>query len=630
MCGIVGVISKEASPLSIIQSMNNTLVHRGPDGEGYLIGGAHETDIPLSKYDVVDSPIPFAFGHRRLAIIDLSERGHQPMCYRGRYWIVYNGEVYNHIELREELEALGYTFHSRTDTEVIMAAYDAWGVYCLDRFNGEWAFVLYDSGTNEIFVSRDRFGIKPLYYYQDERNFIFGSEIKALLKHPAVPRKPNIEYCKLFLKEGSKEHLRMTAFEDIYRFDRASFLKCRIDEIFRPFKETKFWSIKPNLSNEPYDEAKASEYAERYYHLLEDAVRLRLRADVRVGSALSGGLDSSSVVYLINRQLRAAGCEDKQEAFSSVYRTPGSERCDESRYIDEVAQYLHVHSNQIEPRIEDIIDEHRRYVYYLDTPATNTLMSSWHTYKLTKSCDVKVTLDGQGADEQLAGYLGYLSYYFSSVPLRTLIREAPCYIQIPNALPYVIIGSLLNLSRRLLGEKLIVSMLSRLGKKFEYTPVNQKLIEDLTCSLETLFHWADRGSMAFSIESRMPFMDHRLVEFLAAVPAAYKLHGGWTKYIARRAFDGKLPDTICWRRDKMGWPIPEKFWFKGRLQEHLMRTLKESKFISVLDMDFSNMSNTKIVDHYPFEFLLRCYILDVWHSVFWEEDDSIPAKLPGA
>ena len=296
-------------------------------------------------YDVVDSPIPFAFGHRRLAILDLSEQGHQPMCYRGRYWIVYNGEVYNHIELRAELEALGYTFSSRTDTEVIMASYDAWGVDCLNRFNGEWVFVLYDSKREELFISRDRFGIKPLYYYQDDQHFIFGSEIKALLKHPAVPKEPNTKYCKLFLKEGSKEHLRETAFVGIYRFECASFLKCRIEEIFQPFKETRFWSVQPNLSDEPYDEAKAYECAERYYNLLEDAVRLRLRADVKVGSALSGGLDSSSVVYLVNRQLKTAGCEVQQETFSSVYRTPGSEYCDESHYIDEVARSLDVRSN---------------------------------------------------------------------------------------------------------------------------------------------------------------------------------------------------------------------------------------------------------------------------------------------
>lgn len=626
MCGIVGVISKQAFPASFIQSMNNTLIHRGPDCEGYLLGGTHEFDINSPQCNIIDSPIPFAFGHRRLAILDLSEQGNQPMCYRGRYWIIYNGEVYNHVEIREELETLGYTFRSQTDTEVIMASYDAWGVDCLNRFNGMWAFALYDSKTEEIFISRDRFGVKPLYYYQDNQHFIFGSEIKALLKHPAVTKEPNIEYCKMFLKKGSEDHLRETAFEEIYRFECASFLKCRIEEIFHSFKETTFWSIQPNLSNESYNEAKASEYAERYYNLLEDAVRLRLRSDVKIGSALSGGLDSSSVAYLVNQQLKAVGCGDKQETFSSVYRTTGSEYCDESYYIDEVARFLDVRSSTIEPKVEDIIEEHRKFVYYLDTPASNTVMSSWHTYKLTRACGVKVTLDGQGADEQLVGYLDYIINYFSIVPLGTLIREVPLYRQIPNASSFIVRGSILNLSRCLLGEKISLSILDRLGKKFSYIPVNQRMSDDLILSLGTLFHWADRGSMAFSIESRMPFMDYRLVEFLAMVPATYKLHGGWTKYLARKAFDGKLPENVCWRRDKMGWPIPEEFWFKGKLKEHFIRALKNSEFLLRVGVDFSNVSEIEIFNRYSFEFLLRCYVLEIWYSVFWERDAYIPVN----
>lgn len=619
MSGIVGVISKQVPLVYVIQSMNNTLIHRGPDGEGYLLGGAPEPDVDLPGCDLVYSPIPFAFGYRHLAILDLSEQDHQPMCYRDRYWIVYDGRVYNYIELREELEALGYTFSSQTDTEVIMASYDAWGIDCLNRFNGEWAFVLYDSETEELFISRDRFGIKPLYYYLDDQHLIFGSEIKALLKHPAVTREPNIEYCKLFLREGAKDHLRETAFKDIYRFESAGFLKCKIGDILQPFKETTFWSIQPNLSNEPYDEAKASEYAEQYYNLLDDAVRLRLRADVRVGSALSGGLDSSSVTYLVNQHLKAAGREGQQETFSSVYRTPGSEHCDESRYIDEVARFLGIRSNTIEPRVEDIIDEHRRFVYHLDTPATNTVMSSWYTYKLTKACGVTVTLDGQGADEQLGGYLRYLLNYFSTAPLGTLIQEASLYRQTPNTSSRITHGPILNLSRCLLGERLSLAILGRLGKKFRYTPANQQMSDDLILSLGTFFHWADRGSTAFSIESRMPFMDHRLVEFLAAVPAAYKLHGGWTKYLARKAFDGKLPENICWRRDKMGWPIPEEFWFRGDLKEHFERTIIRSRFVSHCGIDLSGLNKENMFKEYPFAILLRFYILETWHSVFWDE-----------
>ena len=623
MCGIVGILSKNITKTSVIKSMNDSIIHRGPNDEGYLLGGAHENDAQLPKCVLTDCPRSLAFGHRRLAIIDLSPLGHQPMSYLDRYWIVYNGEVYNHIELREKLETLGYTFKSHSDTEVIMASYDAWGTECLNRFNGMWAFVIYDKKEEQLFISRDRFGIKPLYYYQDNKNFIFASEIKALLRHSAVPREPNIDYCKMYLKEGSKEFLKETAFKKIYRFDNACFLQCSVEEIFQPFIENRFWCVEPNLSNELYNEEKAREYTKQYYSLLNDAVRLRLRADVKVGSALSGGLDSSSVVYLINQQLKAQGKEEKQETFSSVYKTHGTEHCDESGFIDDVAKFLDVKSNQIEPRIEDVIEEHRKFVYYLDTPASNTVMSSWHTYKLTKDREVTVTLDGQGADEQLAGYLPYMLNYFANIPLSTLVREIPLYWQIPGAVQHLVHGSLLNISRNLLGRKITFSLLAFIGKQFNFHPLNLKLSEDMEMSLINYFHWADRGSMAFSIESRMPFMDYRLVEFLAMIPATYKIHGGWTKFIARNAFNQYLPDSVCWRKDKMGWPIPEEFWFRGKLKDHFIGTLKNAGFLSNCGVHISGMSEKELFDCHSFKFLLRCYVLETWYSVFWQERYSM-------
>jgi len=617
MCGIVGILSKNKIKTSVIKSMNDTIIHRGPDDEGYLIAGTYEDDVVFSKCDFTNCLYSLAFGHRRLAIIDLTPLGHQPMSFLDRYWIVYNGEVYNYIELRKELETLGYTFSSNSDTEVIMACYDAWGTDCLNRLNGMWAFVMYDRVKERVFISCDRFGIKPLYYYQDRENFIFASEIKALLKHPSVDKLPNIGYCKIFLNEGPKEFLRETAFKDIYQFDNACFLECDIEKLFQPFEEIKYWSIKSNFSYEPYDDEKAQKYIEQYYDLLSDAVRLRLRADVKVGSALSGGLDSSSVVYLINQQLKEQGQEQLQETFSSVYKTHGTEHCDESNFINKIAGDLNVKSNQIEPQLEDVIEEFRNFIYFLDTPSANTLMSSWHTYKLTKACDVTVTLDGQGADEQLAGYLQYLLYYFTNVPFSAMLREIPIYWNIPGASKLLIYSIFLNISRNLVGEKGTLTILDLMGKHFDFVPLNQKLSDDLELSLETLFHWADRGSMAFSVESRMPFMDYRLVEFLATIPANYKIHGGWTKFIARRAFNQRLPDVICWRKDKMGWPIPEEFWFKGSLKEHFIKTLKNAKFLSQCGIHFSNIKEKDFFNKYSFTFLLKCYVMETWYTVFW-------------
>jgi len=582
-----------------LEKMTDTLIHRGPDGSGYYYGCG------------------FAFGHRRLAIVDLSEAGHQPMEYMRRYVITYNGEVYNHIEIRQELEAKGYIFKSRTDTEVIMAAYDCWGVDCLNRFNGMFAFVIYDREKDLLFISRDRFGVKPLYYYQNEHHFIFASEIKALLEHPAVPRKPNLAYCKEFLRSGPKEHLRETAFEEIFRFDNASYLECSAQKLFGNFQEKRFWKVRPNLSAEPFDFQKAEVLAEQYKQLLSDAVRLRLRADVKVGSALSGGLDSSSVVWLINQQLKAQGKEEKQETFSSVYKTPGTEDCDESRFIESLAQAVMVKSNQIEPKAEDILEEHKKFTYYLDTPAANTLMSSWHTYKLTKACGVTVTLDGQGADEQLAGYLLYLKYHIANANWATVFKEISSFLHVPGATKYLMQGFVAKVLRTILGQGLSLWLFRAMGKKFSFRPLNEKLIEDLELSLETLFHYADRGSMAFSVESRMPFMDYRLVEFLASVPAAYKLRGGWMKYLARIAFNDALPQNICWRKDKMGWPIPEAYWFREVYAKHFVNTIKKSFIIATLDRDIQVKLSQKNLNNIRFDYLTRCYVLSVWYEVFW-------------
>jgi asparagine synthase (glutamine-hydrolysing) len=439
MCGIVGIIIKtrieKKSIKDIIEKMNNTLIHRGPDGEGYYYGDN------------------FVFAHRRLAIVDLSDAGKQPMEYINRYIITYNGEIYNYIELKKELESHGYKFKSHTDTEVIMASYDFWGIECLKKFNGMWAFVIYDKEKEKFFISRDRFGKKPLYYYKDDEIFIFSSEIKAILAHPKVETKPNFAFLKSYLKLGCREFLKETAFENIYRFDFAHYFEGGNEEIFHDFKLNRFWDIKPNLSKEKFDPRKAKEYAERYYNLLEDAVRIRLRADVKIGSALSGGLDSSSVVYIINKLLKEQKKEELQETFSSVYKSEGTEYCDESQFINTLAQKLNVKSNQIEPKEEEIPNEIEKMIWHLENPQENSLMSSWHTYKLISSTDVKVVLNGQGADEQLAGYLGYIQNYLPSLSLVDLIKESLALLKIKDSWRYVLKGFLIGLYRIIFGDK---------------------------------------------------------------------------------------------------------------------------------------------------------------------------------
>lgn len=621
MCGIVGIVSKNIIKKSTLKNMNDLINHRGPNDEGFLFINKHDKDIDIENSIVVEnnkSKSNFAFSHKRLSIVDTSSLGHQPMEYLDRYWIIYNGEIYNHVEIREDLKKEGYEFKSKTDTEMIMAAYDYWGVSCQNKFNGMWAFTLYDSKKDELFISRDRFGIKPLYYYSDENIFIFASEIKSILEHDDIKVKPNLDYLKKYLESGPNEYSKETSFQNIYRFPNSSYVKLSSEKLYSFFEIKKYWDFTSNTEIPKFSKDEAKKYAERYYELLKDSVRLRLRADVKVGSALSGGLDSSSIVYLINQILKEQGKEELQETFSCVYKTEGTTDCDESEYINLLAKSLNVNSNQIEPKIDNIIQEHSSLIYIMENPPESTCMSGWHTFKKVGSTNVTVTLDGQGADEQMAGYLMYLIPYFASQHLLNIYKEYKSFSIIPGTKKLIYQGIVINLTSKIIGRKNTTKLIKKIiGKDFTFN-LNEQLKKDIMTRLLNLIHYSDRVSMGYSIESRMPFMDYRLVEFLASVPVTYKLHNGWTKYIARLAFDGKLPDEVTWRKDKMGWPIPENFWFRGKLRNWFKNEVDSSNFIKKLDKKLNIHeeldSNKHIVK------LIRYLNIAVWYKTFFKED----------
>ncbi len=621
MCGITGVVSNNSIDLSSIQKMNTKLLHRGPDSYGYLCTketiNTHVTDkmYYLKHYNHAN----FAFGHRRLAIHDVSSDGDQPMSYRDRYWIVFNGEIFNFIELKVELEEKGYLFNSSTDTEIIMAAYDYWGVDCLNKFNGDWVFVLVDLYKNKIFISRDRFGVKPLYYFAKPGLFVFGSEIKAILEHPEVTKEPNIDYLMDFVKNGQNEYSKETAFKDIYRFDFASY----VEEDLRSFLHRdnlnfkKFWALTANLSAEPLNEKKLEEYAKQYYAMLEQSVKIRLRSDVKIGMSLSGGLDSSSILYLINEQ-QGKDVTQKMEAFSSVYQTPGTQDCDESVLISEIATLLDVKSNQTEPKEEDVPAEHRKMIYYLDTPPDSTLMSSWYTAKLESEYGIRVTLSGEGADEQLAGYLRYITYYFSNIRLRDILKNYRAFKSISGVQIYLWTGIVANCAKRLFGKNITQSLYKKTRRKEQiFTPVNEKLKQDIFGCLVTLHHVDERAFMAHSIELRAPFMDYLLVEFLASLPVTYKLARGWTKYLARYSFDGLLPKTINWNKIKKGWPVPESYWFQGKLKSWLDNTIETSAFLKQHQF-YSTYKSNKV----SLVLKIRLLNIAIWHDVFFNNKED--------
>jgi asparagine synthase (glutamine-hydrolysing) len=603
MCGITGIISKNPTIINNfnrdIKVMTDTLIHRGPDGEGFFFNEN------------------VAFGHTRLSIIDLSENAKQPMFYLNKYVITYNGEIFNYLEIRKMLAAVGYQFKSSSDTEVILAAFDHWGTGCLKKFNGMWAFVIYDLINRKVFISRDRFGIKPLYYYKDKENFIFASEIKAIIKHPVVDYEPDISYCKSYIENGPKEYIKETAFKNIWRFLHSSYIYMDIEDLLTTdLNEKQFWQLKANTTDEKFSKSRLKELSKEYYSLLEDAVSLRLRSDVKVGSALSGGLDSSSIVNIINLLLRKNKKNlENQETFSCVYKTKGTENCDESKYINKIANFLQVNSNQIEPDIDEIIAEYKKIIYHFDTPPESTCLSGWYTFKSVAKTDTKVTLDGQGADEQLAGYLEYIQYYLAASrnPLFEYIR----FLFMPGTGVIALKGLILGILRLIFSENIANKIVKNiLRKKYVYENLNQVLLNQTLTSLITLIHYSDRASMAHSVESRMPFMDYRLMELLASVPPNYKIHNGWTKYLARFAMDKKLPDEITWRKDKMGWPIPEDFWFRGKLKQWFREVIESSEFLKEIKVHHNitmNINNKK----YPIKKMIRFLNLAMWYETFF-------------
>jgi asparagine synthase (glutamine-hydrolysing) len=592
--------------------MNWSQRHRGPDDEGYLFidsdagvwcaAGGKDTDpsLGLRPHQTVETrDFDLALGSRRLAILDLSPAGHMPMHYlEGTLWLTYNGEIYNYRELRKELEGLGYTFSSYTDTEVILAAYAQWGVECLARFNGMFAFALWDNRTKRLFCARDRFGVKPFYFYWNGSTFVFASEIKALLRHPAVPQMPNDQMIFDYLVRGRSDHTDQTFFEGIYSLSAGHFLVVNVPA--RELFKQQWWKLNINPNLDALHLGDEQVYAE-FSHLLEDAIRKRLRTDVAVGSCLSGGLDSSTIVCMTNRLLTQENVipshlvGDHQKTFTA--RNKEAE-IDEYRYSHLIVEQTGADEHIVFPSGETLWQEIEPYLWHLDEPVDSTSQYlQWNVMRLARQHGVTVLLDGQGGDEILAGYYAYYPAYVSQIRQqrgRLAAMQAGLAVSRAGGAPvanmlfdhakYRLPWRLQSLITRLIPPRMAPGHGGTGLKEWQLSSAFSQRFSDrrwhpegpidsdglagilhrdlISTNLPKLLRFEDRNSMAFSLETRLPFLDYRLVEMVFSLPLDFRIHNGWSKWILRHSMRDTLPAEITWRRSKMGFPTPESKWLR--------------------------------------------------------------------
>jgi asparagine synthase (glutamine-hydrolysing) len=606
MCGIAGIYNTAGEPIEKIRLVNMTRIicHRGPDDEGYLLVNTDDDLIQNCKgSDTIASlqgilpnvnegiSANLAFGFRRLSIIDLSEKGHHPMSNSdGTIWIVFNGEIYNYIEIRDLLSSLGHIFFTKSDTEVILEAYEQWGTDCLKYFNGMWSFAIWDNRSKTLFCARDRFGVKPFYYYWNGKQFFFGSEVKQLLVHDIDKTIDEEVIAKSFAISNFLENSGGTYFKQVKTLPHSHYILLQHGE----FSLNRYYDL-------PIDKFETSrltfpEACESYKDLFKDSVKLRMRSDVEVGSALSGGLDSSAIV------MQASGFTGKQfQTFSSYFtETPAY---DERKWISLVVDRAKTKAHFVSATPEEALNEIEKIIWYHDVPLEGSSpVAQYYVMRLARENNITVLLDGQGSDEITGGYNhGYYRYY---ADLLKQFQWGRFLNQYPSYLKYNPKGSLpAKLAKLAAVMVLNESALYRMEAKHSFQPVagiNRRQLQMdeviniagsklsnflynqvMSTSIQTLLHYEDRNSMANSIESRVPFLDYRLVEFAFSLPSAFKIKGHLGKFIHREALKKIVPAEIMERKNKVGFLAPgENFWLRNEWKDFTTNTFQSEGFKS--------------------------------------------------
>ena len=598
MCGITGIvkISPNHIPFNggVITNMTNSLKHRGPNDKGAVCFSGSEISLFDHKApNFKDRKFEMSFGHRRLSILDLSSDGKQPMADQTEsVWLTFNGEIYNFIELRTELKSKGYIFKTSTDTEVIIYSYLEWGLGCFSRFNGMWALAIYDKRTGDVVLSRDRTGKKPLYYSKFKGNLIFTSEIKAFKHIPEFQLRPN----KRKVINYAAKHYRYvdndteSFFDGIYQVPKSSYMVVNKDGSIHT---DKYWELSTKITNADISDEEA---VHQFKELFIDAVRLRLRSDVPLAMNLSGGLDSTSITCTAAKELGV-----NVRTFSGV---TGGGRFDESEYIDAVVEDVGAEHTYFYPETSDLVPTISRMLAYHDEPiCTVTWYSLFQISEKISQAGIPVVLTGHGGDELLGGYWDH--YHQNLFDLKNnghedeYLNEKNAWLNNHSRDPHEINEFADLISTRYRDKKKEIAHFSKYLDAIDKDALEYICHQSPTGSykdgvlqrrlhLELLHETVpaslraeDRNTMAFSVESRIPFLDYRLIEFAFSLPNKFKVRNGLGKWLLRESMKGILPEKVRTRKDKAGFVAPAADWFKTKNRNNVLELLSSEPFKSL-------------------------------------------------
>ena len=594
MCGISCIILKEKNkefPVKDLEWMTNQVKHRGPD---------------FQSIKVINN---IGLGHTRLSIQDLSEKGNQPLFFKDYLSIIFNGEIYNFKELKKILIENEYSFSTNTDTEVVLAAYDFWGENCVSKFNGMWAFIIYDIRSSKIFVSRDRFGIKPIYFLEDDEKFIFGSEIKQLIKYSN--RKVNLNRVYDYLVLNRDEHLEESFFLDIKKLKPGYNLTFNL--------KNGYWSSKNyfQLNSRKKNNFSLKVALQKFHEIFSKSINYRLISDVEIGSCLSGGLDSSSIVTFAskNKNFKAFHVKSKNH-FDS----------DESKYVDILSRQIDFKSIQYEVSDKELLKLCDKVIKIQEEPFLSpSVIMQYFVMLQAKKNNIKVLLDGQGGDEVLLGYERYFAFYLKSLGLLKGLKYFFSFSKNSNLGIVVLFKYIIYFNSPLLKKYVLFRRTSFLKKSKVYLKWKKKIKllkhkniaelqvnELMESQLPHLLRYEDKNSMFHSIETRLPFLDYRLVDFLISTDPKFKLKGGWSKFLLRKTLEKKISSEIVWRKNKMGFELNQSSLIK-KVNQELPDLIMKSDLATAI---FKNSLSIKKIDDLSDSIKWRLYNLFKWELIF--------------